>query len=75
MTDWKQRSIEMHRRAQKAEGLLMKLVEAHETGIRYAEKDKGYVKRQYIYGCFVMDFYKSVWKKAKAHILTLSDHY
>lgn len=68
MVDWQQRSIEMHRRAQKAEGLLIKLVEAHDTGTRYAEKYKSYVSKQSMYGCFVMDCYKSVWKKAKAHI-------
>lgn len=66
MVDYRKRLIEMHRRAQRAEGLLMKLVEAHDTGTRYAEKHKGI--GCHMYGCFVMGFYKSLWKKAKVHI-------
>jgi hypothetical protein len=60
MTDWKRRSIEMHRRAQKAEGELKRMKAAHEEVCLFAFK-KSIDYR--LYGWLLLNHFQKLYPK------------
>jgi hypothetical protein len=59
--DWRKRSIEMHRRAQKAEGVLMKMQDAHKETAKFSFKK---LIDYHLYGSILLNCYPSLFPKS-----------